>query len=214
MNLYLSSYRLGNDVEMLKKWNENNKKILVIPNALDIYEDSERKTNGIIDKCDDLVKLGFEYEILDLRKYFGKEEELRIYLQNYNSFYVLGGNVFVLRQAMKLSGFDNYLRSICNDSNYLYAGFSAGICVLAQDLHGMHLVDAPDKDPYSTKKIIWEGVGLIDFMPVPHYDTPNHSESNLMYDVVKYLQENNLPYQTLKDGEIIEISNETKTHMI
>ncbi len=36
MNLYLSSYRLGNDVEMLKKWNENNKKNLVIPNALDI----------------------------------------------------------------------------------------------------------------------------------------------------------------------------------
>ena len=48
MKLYLSSYRLGNDVEFLKEWVRNNKKILVIPNALDVFEDSERKTNGIL----------------------------------------------------------------------------------------------------------------------------------------------------------------------
>ena len=210
MNLYLSSYRIGNNAKMLKEWNKNNKKILVIPNALDMFPDGERKTNGIIDKCNDLIELGFEYEVLNLRNYFGKEDELRTYLSNYNSFYVLGGNVFVLRQAMNLSGFDNYLREISNNPNYLYAGFSAGICVLAQDLHGMHLVDNANENPYSTGKVIWEGVGLIDFMPVPHYDTPNHPESNLMYDVVKYLQKNNLPYQTLKDGEVIEINSKVK----
>ena len=56
MQLYLSSYRLGNDIELLKEWVKNNKTILVIPNALDIYEDGERKTNGILDKCKDLQK--------------------------------------------------------------------------------------------------------------------------------------------------------------
>ena len=77
MNLYLSSYRIGNNAKMLKEWNKNNKKILVIPNALDMSPDGERKTNGIIDKCNDLIELGFEYEVLDLRNYFGKEDELR-----------------------------------------------------------------------------------------------------------------------------------------
>ncbi len=66
---------------------------------------------------------------------------MREFLKNYNLFYVLGGNVFVLRQAMKLSGFDKYLREINDQPNYLYSGFSAGICVLAKDLHGIHLVD-------------------------------------------------------------------------
>lgn len=203
MKLYLSSYKLGNDIELLKEWVKNNNKMLVIPNALDVFEDSERKTNGILDKCKDLQELGFETQILDLRNYFNKEDELRSYLQDYNSFYVLGGNVFVLRQAMKLSGFDNYLNDISKLDNYLYAGFSAGICVLAKDLHGIHLADKPEKDPYNYGNIIWDGIGIIDYMPVPHFDTPEHPESHLMYDVVKYLQDNNLPYQTLRDGDVI-----------
>ncbi len=29
-------------------------------------------------------------------------------------------------------------------------------------------------------------------MPVPHFDTPEHPESHLMYDVVSYLQNHNL----------------------
>lgn len=203
MKLYLSSYKLGNDIELLKEWVKNNNKMLVIPNALDVFEDSEKKTNGILDKCKDLQELGFETQILDLRNYFNKEDELRSYLQDYNSFYVLGGNVFVLRQAMKLSGFDNYLNDISKLDNYLYAGFSAGICVLAKDLHGIHLADKPEKDPYNYGNIIWDGIGIIDYMPVPHFDTPEHPESHLMYDVVKYLQYNNLPYQTLRDGDVI-----------
>ena len=203
MKLYLSSYKLGNDIELLKEWVKNNNKMLVIPNALDVFEDSERKTNGILDKCKDLQELGFETQILDLRNYFNKEDELRRYLQDYNSFYVLGGNVFVLRQAMKLSGFDNYLNDISKLDNYLYAGFSAGICVLAKNLHGIHLADKPEKDPYNYGNIIWDGIGIIDYMPVPHFDTPEHPESHLMYDVVKYLQDNNLPYQTLRDGDVI-----------
>lgn len=203
MKLYLSSYKLGNDIELLKEWVKNNNKMLVIPNALDVFEDSERKTNGILDKCKDLQELGFETQILDLRNYFNKEDELRRYLQDYNSFYVLGGNVFVLRQAMKLSGFDNYLNDISKLDNYLYAGFSAGICVLAKDLHGIHLADKPEKGPYNYGNIIWDGIGIIDYMPVPHFDTPEHPESHLMYDVVKYLQDNNLPYQTLRDGDVI-----------
>ena len=211
MKLYLSSYRLGNDVELLKEWVRNNKKILVIPNALDVFEDSERKTNGILDKCKDLQALGFKTSILDLRNYFNKEDELREYLQDYNSFYVLGGNVFVLRQAMKLSGFDNYLNDISKSDNYLYAGFSAGICVLAKDLHGIHLADEPEKDPYGYGSIIWDGVGIIDYMPVPHFDTPEHPESPLMYDVVKYLQDHNLSYQTLHDGDVIIEPDKNKT---
>lgn len=211
MKLYLSSYKLGNDIELLKEWVKNNNKMLVIPNALDVFEDSERKTNGILDKCKDLQELGFETQILDLRNYFNKEDELRSYLQDYNSFYVLGGNVFVLRQAMKLSGFDNYLNDISKLDNYLYAGFSAGICVLAKDLHGIHLADKPEKDPYNYGNIIWDGIGIIDYMPVPHFDTPEHPESHLMYDVVKYLQDNNLPYQTLRDGDVIIESEKNRT---
>ena len=29
------------------------------------------------------------------------------------------------------------------------------------------------------------GIGIIDYMPVPHFDTSEHPESHLMYYVVK-----------------------------
>ena len=203
MQLYLSSYRLGNNTDFLKNWYDNTKKVLVIPNAVDGFPDGERKNVGIIDKCKELEKIGFETEILDLRKYFSKEKELKNYVRNYNCFYVIGGNTFILRQAMKLSGFDNFLIENKNNPNYLYIGFSAGICVLANDLHGINLADEPEKDPYNQGNILWDGVGLIDYMPIPHYDTPSHPESHLMYDVVKYMIENNLPYKTLHDGDVI-----------
>ena len=45
--------------------------------------------------------------------------------------------------------------------------------------------------------------GLIDFVPVPHFDTPSHPESRFMNDVVKYLGEHHVYYKTLKDGDVI-----------
>lgn len=204
MKLYLSSYRIGEKKLELENWiKEHDNRILVIPNALDMFADGERKTNGIVDKCNELTQLGFNYEILDLRDYFNKYDLLLKKLEKFKAFYVLGGNVFVLRRAMKLSGFDCFLKENYDNPNYLYSGFSAGICVLASDLHGIHLVDDPNIDPYNFGEIIWEGIGLLNYLPVPHYDTPNHPESEKMYDVIDYLKMNNLDYKTLKDGEVI-----------
>ena len=74
-----------------------------------------------------------------VREYFGKEEKLRQELEKEQAFFVIGGNTFTLRMAMKYSGFDNYLKEISNNDKYLYAGYSAGICVLAPKLNGLDL---------------------------------------------------------------------------
>lgn len=48
MKLYLSSYKIGNRIDELKKWiNEHGNRICLIPNSRDIYPDSQRKSNGI-----------------------------------------------------------------------------------------------------------------------------------------------------------------------
>lgn len=209
MQLYMSSYRLGKDISTLEKWKkEHGNDIIVIPNAVDVFPDGDRKISGIDDKCNDLREIGFNTTILDLRNYFGKQKELFKYLIDKNAFYVIGGNVFTLRQAMKLSGFDDYLLSKIDDDNILYSGFSAGICVLANNLKGLDLVDRIDFDPYDYGNIIMEGVGVIDYLPVPHYQS-NHPESEAMNEVVKYLETNNLSYKTLRDGEVI-IENSSK----
>lgn len=202
MLLYLSSYKLGNKTTYLKEWlKENENKILLILNARDakIKDDIEKdKINQNIKMLEDI---GFEVTILDLKKYFNCSKDLNKELKNYNAFCVIGGNVFVLRQAMKLSGFDKYLIDNLNNEDLLYIGYSAGSCVLAKSLDGLQLVDEPI-NPYNNDDVIYEGVGVLDYCIAPHYKS-NHKESDLIENVVEYMQKNNKNYKTLRDGEVI-----------
>lgn len=201
MKLYLSSYKLGKDVSFLQKWmHDNGNKILVIPNALDDIEDKNEKNNIIKERCLDLETLGFELEILDLVDYF--EKDIKNVLKDKKTFYVLGGNVFILNRAMILSGFNEFLKSKIDDDSILYAGFSAGICVLANHLDGLDLVVDPKIDPYKSNIDTMKGIGILDYLPVPHYKS-NHKASLLIDKVVEYLDKNNIKYRTLKDGEVI-----------
>ena len=202
MKLYLSSYKLGNHTEELENWiEEHGNKILLIPNSLDIYEDNERKIISINKNIKELEELGFEVIVLSLKDYFEKYDKLKEDFSKYSSFFVTGGNVFALRKAMQLSGFDKFLKEILNNPNYLYAGYSAGICVLAPNLHGLDLVDEPC-NPYNGDEILYNGINLLDYLPLPHYKS-EHPESALIDNVIEYCKENNIKYKPLKDGEVI-----------
>lgn len=202
MKLYLSSYKLGNKQDVLRQWiRENGNKIILIANSRDIFEDSPRKEERIMRDVESLEELGFEVKNVSLKDYFGNYDKLKSELEGYFAFYAIGGNTFVLRQAMKLSGFDQYLKEISTDDRYLYAGYSAGICVLAPNLQGLHLVDEPI-NPYNSDEVVYDGIGLLDYVPVPHYKS-DHPESELIDDVVEYMKENNIKYRTLSDGDVI-----------
>lgn len=203
MKLYLSSYRIGNKKSFLKKWIiENGNNITVIPNALDEIDNEDKIKDLIIDRCSDLNELGFKIEILDLKDYFNKKKELFNFLKSRKSFYVLGGNVFVLNRAMKLSGFDSFLLNKRDDGSILYSGFSAGICVLSQNLEGLDIVVDPEYDPYYSDIMTMNGIGLLDYLPIPHYKS-NHPSSLLIDDVVEYMDKNHLSYKLLRDGDVI-----------
>lgn len=202
MLLYLSSYKLGNKTIHLKEWlKENSNKILLIPNARDAKVQDDIEKEKLKQNIKMLEDVGFDVTILDLKKYFNHSENLYEKLREYKAFCVIGGNVFVLRQAMKLSGFDKYLRDNSTNINLLYIGYSAGSCVLSKDLDGLQLVDEPI-NPYNESNVIYEGVGLLNYCIVPHYKS-NHKESQLIDKVVEYMEENNRDYKPLSDGEVI-----------
>lgn len=120
MILYISSKQFGAKTDFLKNWiNNNNNRILLIANALDA-KDKIKIENNIENDKKILNEIGFDVTVVDLKQYFNNQEKLVKDFSKYNAYCVIGGNVFVLRQAMKLSGFDEYLKSISNDNNYLY----------------------------------------------------------------------------------------------
>ena len=141
MKFYLSSYKLGNEIAKLKKLiPSENKKTAYISNALDFSDDLERRKESEQSDLKQLKELNLDVEIIDLRNYFNKQSKLEEELARFGVIWVRGGNLFVLRQAMKLSGFDNILKNLIEKSNMLYGGYSAGICVLAPTLKGMDLM--------------------------------------------------------------------------
>jgi dipeptidase E len=207
MKFYLSSYKLGNEITKLKELiPADNKKTAYISNALDFSDDLERRKQSEQADIEQLNEVGLnDVEKIDLRDYFGKKAKLEKKLSEFGIIWVRGGNCFVLRQAMKLSGLDEILKDLLKKENILYGGYSAGVCVLAPTLKGMELVDDPNVKPYDNQKeTIWDGVGILDYTIVPHYKS-DHPESAKVDETVEYMKKNNIPYKPLRDGEVIII---------
>lgn len=203
MKMYLSSFRIGNHSDKLVSLVGTNKKTAVIANAVDYGSDPDRRTAGVQREIDALVELGFLPEEIDLRNYFGKSRELEIKLAEFGLIWVRGGNTFILRKAFRLSGFDSWLISQINNPDMVYAGYSAGVCVLSPSLKGLETVDDPNIEvPGYPKEIIWEGLGLIDFAFAPHYRS-DHPESAMVEKEVAYYQQHKINFRALHDGEVI-----------
>ena len=133
MKYYLSSYKFGDKIDDLKRLIPKNNKIGHINNAQDcLGYDVERTRKSQEDQMGYLNSLGFESEPLDLRSYFYKTEALRDKISDLGALWVSGGNAFVLRMAMKLSGFDIIFQELKTRGDFLYAGYSAGICELSK----------------------------------------------------------------------------------
>lgn len=207
MKLYLSSYKVGKDAEGFKNLiNKIGAKVAVIDNSRDYSTDLERKTKSLQGEMDAMIKLGFVPEHLDLREYFDKSEALVEKLSNFDALWVVGGNSFLLRKAMEQSGFTKVIERLVRTNMLVYAGYSAGICVLAPSLKGVEFVDDPtvQVEGYDSK-IIWEGFGLIDFYPIVHYDS-DHPESKLVDEELAHIQSLGIKYKTFRDGDTMIIN--------
>lgn len=204
MKYYLSSFEIGSKQEDLKRLIPNGK-VGYIPNARDFTgADPMRSALRSEKDMNALRELSIAVELLNLQDYFGKQLALQTKLDELGAIFISGGNVFVLRQAMKLSGLDQILKSLQTDPDFLYSGYSAAGCVLAPSLAPYEIVDKADT-PYSEQhEIIWEGLGLIDYTFLPHWDS-DHPESADVEKVITYCKENNITYKAIRDGEVIVI---------
>lgn len=208
MKMYLSSFRLGDHPEQLVSLVGSNKRTAVIANSIDFGNDPERRKAGVQREIDDLTKLGFAPEEVDLRNYFGKSEELEKKLSEYGMLWVRGGNTFVLRRAFKESGLDQWLIKQKNNKELVYAGYSAGVCVLSPTLKDLEFVDDPNIVPESyPKETVWEGLGLINFAFAPHFESPGHPETEAVGREVEHYKKAGIDYKALHDGEVIIIDN-------
>lgn len=210
MRLYLSSYRLGASAFRLRKLLNGGRRAAVIQNALD-FEARRAYEVNIYDPKEELADWGIEAEELDLRQYFGQPHALKEMLTGIDFVWAAGGNAFLLRRAMRQSGFDHIIGELLREDAIVYGGFSAGAVVATPSLRGIDIMDDPRQlAPDYDEAILWDGLGLVDFSIVPHYRS-DHDEAEAAGKTVNFLEEAGTPFQPLRDGEVIIVEGRNVT---
>jgi dipeptidase E len=207
MRLYLSSYRMGDHPEHLVALaGEAGRRAVVIANAMDPAPAGVRR-DAVEYELAELAGLGFDAVELDLRDYFGHRQRLREDLGGAGVAWLRGGNTFMLRHALRYSGGDVVFTDLLAADALVYAGYSAGACVLAPSLRGLELVDDAGAvtRAYGAEPV-WDGLGLLDEAFVPHYRSPGHPETEAMDLVVARYRAEGVAYRTLRDGQALVVN--------
>lgn len=209
MRLFLSSQDLGKYPLIARKLAGKNNRAAYIKNAQDDLPPKERNFSTP-DKKRLFEDVGFTFEEIDLRDYFGKSEKLAKKLSTFGSVWFAGGNTFILRRAMKASGLDDILKDFLKEDKLLYGGWSAGACITAPSLRGIEHGDRPQPDvvpnDYPIKKTIWDGLNLVSYMIVPHYKSDWFGEQ--ADSSIKYFNANKIPFRPLRDGQVVVIDGD------
>ncbi len=185
MKLFLSSQDLGNFAEDLRELVGKNRKTLLITNARD-YKDSQARAERVAEKMQILQQAGFQVQELDLRKYFSKDPtELKAFVDKYDPglVYSMGGNVFLLGTALKISGMDDILRQYLAEDRTVYAGHSAGAMVASKDIETYERDDLKIEEvgAYYGIESVTDGLGLITEYIIPHANRPERKQVTKFY---------------------------------
>ena len=207
MRLYLSSFRMGDHPEHLVALvGAGGRRAVVIANAMDDAPADVRR-GGVQRELAALTDLGFDPVELDLRDYFGQERRLRRDLAGVALAWLRGGNVFMLRFALFRSAGDVVFGDLLAADALVYAGYSAGGCVLSSTLRGLELVD----DAGAVMRIygsqpVWDGLALLNEAFLPHYQSPGHPETAAIDIVAARYQAAGVGYRPLRDGQALLIN--------
>ena len=212
MRLFLASEELGDHADEFRRLVGDGRKLLVITNARDYYE-PERRVAIVAEKSAVFKANGFEPVELDLRKYFGKPEELKAYIDEFDPdvIYAIGGNCFLLNTAFHLSGMDQIIKDGVASNRFVYSGYSAGSMVTSKSLKYFghdHLSADAVPGIYGVNAVI-EGLGLIDEYITPHADVPKHAETTKLY-ADRITSGGDVPI-ALNQSSVYLIDGETKT---
>jgi dipeptidase E len=201
--MYLSSFDFGARPEQLVRLVGGEMRAAIIVNALD-HREAARK-QWLASQSTKLQALGFTVQELDLRRFFGARDRMANALQQFDLVWVNGGNAFILRRAMRQSEFDSVIADFLERDTIVYAGFSAAAVIASTTLRALDRVSDPcEIPPGYDLEVVWDGLRLLPFSLVVHFES-DHPESVAVGEEVDYYERHQMPYQTLRDGQVFVV---------
>lgn len=196
MKLYLSSIEIPNSDELLGLLSgKQSLSVAIIPDAWDTYPEERRLP--IIEKLKGIFhSIGIKPSLIKLSETSG--EGLRTELSKHSLVWVMGGNSFYLNYVVHKSGFAEMIKQLM-DNGLVYGGESAGAVLATPTLRGVELMDDPSEAP----EVIWEGLRLVDFGIIPHWDNEKYKE---VLEKAKAKMEKHARVETLGDKQAFVIN--------
>ncbi|MFF5794745.1 Type 1 glutamine amidotransferase-like domain-containing protein [Paeniglutamicibacter sp. NPDC012692] len=202
MRLYLSSYQLGDHPEAFTGMVRGKKRGWVIMNAFD-GADPQMRRSETERQLVNLAGLGLTAHEFDLRTH--DPESLTTEFGEPDFVWVRGGNVFTLRAALARSGADALIVDRLRADSMVYAGFSAGGCVLAPSLLGLEECDSTDDALLLYGAVEFDGLNILDRPFVPHLGTSDHPERESLTQVAAAYAQDGKQYWALRDGQALVV---------
>jgi len=148
---------------------------------------------------------------LDLRDHFDAPAGIDRVLEGIDLVWMMGGNAFLLRRALRRSGLDAVLPDLVRAGTVTFGGYSAGAVVAGSTLRGIDLVDDPSEEAVGYgAAVVWAGLGLIDRAVAPHFDSDSPL-SDAVGRAVAFHEQTGRPYRTLRDGEALVVTDIRET---
>lgn len=209
MRLFLSSYRAGIHNAELLKFVGGVTKVAFVSNAKD-YKSAAERAKSMRENFDFWRSINIEPTEIDLKPYFHKGGADKLF-SNFEFVWLAGGNAFLLRRALKYSGIDNFLIEKVRGGSLIYGGESAGAIMAAPTLLGSDDDSTNEDDPNFVPEpyqdeVLWDGLGLLDYVLVPHYKSPDVGESIDGY--VRYLKEHKIPFKTIREEQALIVDGD------
>lgn len=167
----------------------------LISHALDwrTREDrAERKQRHL----DTLTRLGFEIVEIDLLG----EQPAETMFDDLDLVWVAGGSTFCLSYAFSCSQAAAPLRNAL-EAGLVYAGESAGGIITTRSISFL----APFDDPNVARSRVDDGLGLVDFVVLPHWQAEGHVESGRA--MLADLTARGITTYQLRDGDDLTVTD-------
>lgn len=198
--LFLSSYFAFVSDLLLPLLPKNPKKLKLafIPTASDLYK---FKPWFYGDKIK-LKLMGFNIVEVDLKN--KTKEQLLDELKEIDVLFVSGGNTYYLLEKVQKSGFNDVVKKLVK-KGVVYIGSSAGSILVCPTIQ--HIENLDDKT--KAKLTSYKGIGLVDFLILPHYK--EHQYIEMFQRIVDKWKNKKYKIQMLTNNQAMIVKdNETR----
>jgi peptidase E len=116
----------------------------------------------------------------------------------------------LLARALSYTGLDKWLIDQSRDSSIILGGESAGAMMMGPTLKHSEMEGDEDSASYVAdgykKEIIWDGLGLVSFVPVPHYQSGDYAVAIDQY--IGQLDRDAISHREMTDEQAIVINGD------